>query len=137
KAYHANLEANLKSLLDRIKSGRYKAPPVHRAYIPKADGTRRPLGIPTFKRQSGATSNRHGAGGRLRTGLSALFIRLPARAVGAQGATPTLRRRRPRGLPLRPASPGSLRFHTWLRRYRSLIAAPGHPSPPGGAYLKG
>jgi RNA-directed DNA polymerase len=48
-AYEANLEANLMDLLDRIKSGRYKAPPVRRAYIPKADGSQRPLGIPTFE----------------------------------------------------------------------------------------
>jgi RNA-directed DNA polymerase len=47
--YEANLEANLSDLLDRIKSGRYKAPPVRRTYIPKADGSQRPLGIPTFE----------------------------------------------------------------------------------------
>ena len=33
--YEVNLEANLLALLDRIKSGRYRAPPVRRAYIPK------------------------------------------------------------------------------------------------------
>ncbi|WP_232293572.1 group II intron reverse transcriptase/maturase [Stigmatella aurantiaca] len=49
KDYEANLEVNLKSLLERIKSGRYKAPPVRRTYIPKADGSQRPLGIPTFE----------------------------------------------------------------------------------------
>jgi RNA-directed DNA polymerase len=47
--YEANLEANLSDLLERIKSGRYRAPPVRRTYIPKADGTQRPLGIPTFE----------------------------------------------------------------------------------------
>jgi len=48
--YGENLEANLQNLLDRAKSGdTYKAPPVRRAYIPKADGTQRPLGIPTFE----------------------------------------------------------------------------------------
>jgi len=47
--YERNLEANLLDLLERIKSGRYHTPPVRRAYIPKADGTRRKLGIPTFE----------------------------------------------------------------------------------------
>jgi len=47
--YERNLEANLSDLLERIKSGRYQAPPVRRTYIPKADGTQRMLGIPTFE----------------------------------------------------------------------------------------
>jgi len=47
--YERNLEANLSDLLERIKSGRYRAPPVRRAYIPKADGSQRMLGIPTFE----------------------------------------------------------------------------------------
>jgi RNA-directed DNA polymerase len=47
--YEANLEANLSDLLERIKAGRYNAPPVRRTYIPKTDGTQRPLGIPTFE----------------------------------------------------------------------------------------
>jgi group II intron reverse transcriptase/maturase len=47
--YEANLEVNLLDLLERIKSGRYRAPPVRRAYIPKADSSQRMLGIPTFE----------------------------------------------------------------------------------------
>ncbi len=47
--YERDLEANLKSLLERIKAGRYHAPPVRRQYIPKADGRLRPLGIPTLE----------------------------------------------------------------------------------------
>ncbi len=46
--YAAELEGNLRLLLDRFKSGTYRAPPVRRVYIPKADGkTQRPIGIPT------------------------------------------------------------------------------------------
>ena len=48
--YAANLEQNLLSLIDRLKSGRYKAPPVRRHYIPKSDGSgERGLGIPCFE----------------------------------------------------------------------------------------
>jgi len=47
--YERNLESNLEALLGRIKSGTYKAPPVRRAFIPKSDGSQRPLGIPTFE----------------------------------------------------------------------------------------
>jgi group II intron reverse transcriptase/maturase len=44
------LEDNLRSLLERAKSGAYRAPPVRRAHIPKGDGSRtRPIGIPTFE----------------------------------------------------------------------------------------
>jgi group II intron reverse transcriptase/maturase len=49
--YEANLEENLRQLLERAKSGTYFAPPVRRVRIPKA-GSRtetRPIGIPTFE----------------------------------------------------------------------------------------
>jgi RNA-directed DNA polymerase len=49
--YAANLEGNLRSLLDRAKSGTYRAPPVRRVHIPKGSGgaETRPIGIPTFE----------------------------------------------------------------------------------------
>ena len=50
KAYAANLEDNLEDLLNRLKSGMYRAPPVRRVHIPKGDGRRtRPIGVPTFE----------------------------------------------------------------------------------------
>lgn len=50
KGYAANLEGNLRSLLDRAKSGRYRAPPVRRVHIPKGTGSETsPIGIPTFE----------------------------------------------------------------------------------------
>jgi len=48
--YAADLEANLQSLLDRAKSGLYRAPAVKRVHIPKGCGPEtRPIGIPTFE----------------------------------------------------------------------------------------
>jgi RNA-directed DNA polymerase len=43
--YGQDLEANLRDLHGRVQSGRYRATPSRRAYIPKADGRLRPLGI--------------------------------------------------------------------------------------------
>jgi RNA-directed DNA polymerase len=48
--YEQNLEANLAGLLERAKSGNYRAPPVRRVHIPKGDGKEtRPIGIPTLE----------------------------------------------------------------------------------------
>jgi RNA-directed DNA polymerase len=49
--YASNLEVNLRSLLERAKSGSYVAPPVRRVHIPKAGDSSqtRPIGIPTFE----------------------------------------------------------------------------------------
>ncbi len=50
EAYEVRLHENLSDLLERFKSGRYRAPPVRRVHIPK-DGTKktRPIGIPTLE----------------------------------------------------------------------------------------
>ena len=48
-AYGQDLDANLRDLHERVQSGRYRASPGRRAYIPKADGRQRPLGIATLE----------------------------------------------------------------------------------------
>src|SRR5205823_11121249 len=48
--YTAHRGDNLRSLLERAKSGTYWAPPVRRAHIPKeVGGETRPIGIPTLE----------------------------------------------------------------------------------------
>ena len=49
EAYGENLEANLGDLHRRLHSGAYRAKPVRRTYIPKADGRQRPLGIASLE----------------------------------------------------------------------------------------
>ena len=49
--YGVGLEEKLTKLVDLLKSGEYRAPPVKRVYIPKAGSTteKRPIGIPTYE----------------------------------------------------------------------------------------
>jgi RNA-directed DNA polymerase len=47
--YEQALETNLQDLSERLKRGAYRAKPVRRAYIPKADGRQRPLGVPVLE----------------------------------------------------------------------------------------
>ena len=47
--YGWDLEGNLKDLSERLKRGAYRARPVRRAYIPKADGKERAIGIPALE----------------------------------------------------------------------------------------
>jgi len=47
--YGETLGENLQDLSHRLKCGAYRARPVRRAYIPKADGRQRPLGVPVLE----------------------------------------------------------------------------------------
>ena len=47
--YGENLQENLEDLSGRLARGAYRARPVRRAYIEKADGRKRPLGVPVLE----------------------------------------------------------------------------------------
>ena len=47
--YGESLEENLQDLAGRLKRGAYRAKPVRRVFIPKADGRQRPLGVPSLE----------------------------------------------------------------------------------------
>src|SRR5882724_5361068 len=47
--YGETLEDNLQDLAERLKRGAYRAKPVRRVFIPKADGRQRPLGVPALE----------------------------------------------------------------------------------------
>jgi RNA-directed DNA polymerase len=47
QGFEVNLKDNLYKLWNRMSSGSYYPPPVRRVEIPKSDGGKRPLGIPT------------------------------------------------------------------------------------------
>ncbi len=49
ETYATNLEGNIADLAERVKAGRYRAKLVRRVYIPKENGTERPLGIPALE----------------------------------------------------------------------------------------
>ena len=49
QSYGQALEANLLDLSDRLARGGYRPEPVRRVYIDKADGSKRPLGVPALE----------------------------------------------------------------------------------------
>ncbi|MBF0421980.1 MAG: group II intron reverse transcriptase/maturase, partial [Magnetococcales bacterium] len=49
KAFGDKLDAEIEHLLEELRGGRYRASPVRRVFIPKANGKLRPLGVPTVR----------------------------------------------------------------------------------------
>ena len=49
QSYAEDLESNLLDLSGRLQRGAYQAKPVKRTYVPKADGSQRPIGVPVLE----------------------------------------------------------------------------------------
>ena len=49
QSYGQDLQGNLRDLSDRLARGGYRPQPVRRAYTTKADGSKRPLGVPALE----------------------------------------------------------------------------------------
>lgn len=49
RQYGEALEENLRDLSGRLRKGAYRARPARRAYVPKADGKQRPIGVVTLE----------------------------------------------------------------------------------------
>ena len=81
--YGQDLEANLRDLHARVHAGRYRARPSRRAYIPKADGRLRPLGIAALEDKIVQRAVVEVLNADLRGGLPRLLLRVSA---GAQPA---------------------------------------------------
>ena len=47
--YALDLDANVRDLHERLRTGRYYAPPVRRVWLAKEDGRKRPIGVPALE----------------------------------------------------------------------------------------
>ena len=81
--YERDLVANLRDLHGRVQSGRYRASPSRRVYIPKADGRLRPLGIASLEDKIVQRAVTGVLNAVYEADFAGVLLRVPARAQPA------------------------------------------------------
>src|SRR5947199_8611335 len=84
--YGEELERNLQDLSERLKRGAYRAKPVLRVYIPKADGRQRPRGVTALEDKIAQRAAVEVLNAIYETDFLGFFVRVPTRAKPASGA---------------------------------------------------
>ena len=84
--YGEELERNLQDLSERLKRGAYRAKPVRRMFMPKADGRQRPLGVTALEDKIVQRAAVEVLNAIYGNGLSRIFVRVPTRAKSASSA---------------------------------------------------
>ncbi len=84
--YGEELESKLRDLSEKLKQGAYRAKPVRRVYIPKADGRQRPLGVTALEDKIVQRAAVEVLNAIYETDFLGIFVRIPAGTQPASGA---------------------------------------------------
>ena len=130
QTYGETLEGKLKDLHERVHRGSYRARPARRTYIPKADGTERPLSILCLEDKIVQQAVVSRLGGHLRGGFPWLLLWVPsgARPARCAGRSPCGDLSETSELGARCGYPGLFRCHGPLMDH-PFPRTPGVPRP--------